>query len=1146
MEFVDGLDLAEIVRYLGPLPMADACELVRQTALALQCAHEHGLVHRDVKPSNVMLARSGEVKLLDLGLARFLECGDLSPLSAAVGMASVGAAVQLPPQQGTDDITGSGQAMGTADYMAPEQASDSRSVDIRADLYSLGCTLYKLLSGRAPFSGPDCRTTLEKLNAHVHQPARSIRQLVPDVPEGLAALLDRLLAKDPDDRPATPAEVAEAIARWCEGADLPALLQRAIAAQHSPPRTAGHGRNDGSRSPQPLVASQRWKSLLAIAVLMLLVGGGIGFALGVITIRIHKDGQTTSVNVPEGSNVNVSAEGEMDVKLARRQQSPPTTPRMLSTSTVAVTELDVREPLTWQWHVILPKGHRYGWNVGYGDIPADGFPKRPWVCISSEPYWETGLDAVLTAALRRIGDKNWSLTVSARSYNTLEQFGGASVTIPDAVLHPMFDAVAQEEAVLGNRRTETLVPDKPIVLLKRRGHKERPYSPSISVAPGIMIWLQPLALPSQSEAAVQTHQPKEPPLQFGPVVEQVVNAVSEGKGGEGLDMANGKLVDVPRQFGKWSAEQQNQWCAENNVDLLVAFTGGDVTFTGVNGEPTTGKAGELLPKKLKLAAMAYRWDRATRQYLLPWNHATLEELRSALASPTPGMPAIEGQGPFSPVAVVRESGGTTYYDLAQLPATFAFQTRNGDLGILQVLRYTDQPRGIRIRYKRAQSAVSVAKIKKSPPVVLQASEKPNGPWIGTLADGVTVELLAVGEDGRWWQPNGAPLAGPPCPLGEARPRAPRPDVTRRAFIARISGLPLTQSGSNFEVQPSSGGDDWIAHQNIQKVPTRSYFSGVETGVPNQAKTVALRWGISSGRWEDEAMAVFDAQGPIGPGSWGERLNSLRVLGIERGGGISLEMSYRPDREERAVATVVSGSDAKECQIIQEFVRHKDRVQAAFLTPANNFHRVELQRRPYAWVEFRGVPTQWSDTPLRSTSAPPDTCNIAAQPKGPWLARLANGACVELVGVSDDDRWWQPNGAPLAEPPCQFDSKGVCDDASFVRRRFFLRLSGLPSLPAGLVGNVAAGVAPVTLATVPEHVRQAGKEVDNRVNFLAFEAFVPKASRTITALTCGVATGPWKDFTSPSVNYYPQQGYISGGVSGGGHNVSLQIRRTRTA
>ena len=85
MEFVDGLDLAEIVRRIGPLPMADACEVVRQTALALQCAHEHGLVHRDIKPSNIMLSRSGEVKLLDLGLARFYAEGRQLRVSARSG-----------------------------------------------------------------------------------------------------------------------------------------------------------------------------------------------------------------------------------------------------------------------------------------------------------------------------------------------------------------------------------------------------------------------------------------------------------------------------------------------------------------------------------------------------------------------------------------------------------------------------------------------------------------------------------------------------------------------------------------------------------------------------------------------------------------------------------------------------------------------------------------------------------------------------------------------------------------------------------------------------------------------------------------------------------------------------------------------------
>ena len=112
-------------------------------------------------------------------------------------------------------MTGTGQAMGTADYMAPEQTSDSRTVDIRADIYSLGCTLYKLLTGRAPFSGPEYRTTLDKMNAHVQQPAPPVRQIVPEVPEGLAAVLDRMLAKDPAARFATPAEVAAAVAPFC-------------------------------------------------------------------------------------------------------------------------------------------------------------------------------------------------------------------------------------------------------------------------------------------------------------------------------------------------------------------------------------------------------------------------------------------------------------------------------------------------------------------------------------------------------------------------------------------------------------------------------------------------------------------------------------------------------------------------------------------------------------------------------------------------------------------------------------------------------------------------------------------------------------------------------------------------------------------
>ena len=122
-------------------------------------------------------------------------------------------------------MTGTGQTMGTADYMAPEQTSDSHSADIRADIYSLGCTLFKLLSGQAPFEGPDYRGTFDKMTAHVQTPAPSIRELAADVPEELAALLGRMLAKDPGQRPATPADVAARLEPFCAGHDLPALAE---------------------------------------------------------------------------------------------------------------------------------------------------------------------------------------------------------------------------------------------------------------------------------------------------------------------------------------------------------------------------------------------------------------------------------------------------------------------------------------------------------------------------------------------------------------------------------------------------------------------------------------------------------------------------------------------------------------------------------------------------------------------------------------------------------------------------------------------------------------------------------------------------------------------------------------------------------
>ncbi len=284
MEYIDGWDLSELVRRLGPLPVAEACELVRQVAVGLQAAHEHGMVHRDVKPSNVMLTRGGEVKLLDLGLARF----------------------HLEPATG-EEMTGTGQAMGTADYMAPEQTSDSRDVDIRADVYSLGCTLYRLLSGRAPFAGPNYRGAFEKMSAHVHEPVPPIGQFRDDVPPSLAALLDRMLAKDPDGRPATPAEVADALEPICDGCDLSGLADRA---QQSQPADKSPSQLPASR-PQPLTAPRR-RRLTAIAIGLMLLGVGAGFALGIV-ITIEKNGQTTTVTITDDDG-EVKINGKSDAE----------------------------------------------------------------------------------------------------------------------------------------------------------------------------------------------------------------------------------------------------------------------------------------------------------------------------------------------------------------------------------------------------------------------------------------------------------------------------------------------------------------------------------------------------------------------------------------------------------------------------------------------------------------------------------------------------------------------------------------------------------------------------------------------------------------------------------------------------------------
>jgi serine/threonine protein kinase len=230
MEYVEGMDLDRFVREVGPLSVEQACDFARQVAQGLQHAHQVGLVHRDIKPANLFLlhpplptpagfpARRGPdpvVKIIDWGLARCTRNANDNRVGS---------------REETDATESEKKCLiGTADYVAPEQAQDPTLADIRADVYSLGCTLYFLLTGQPPFSGP---TLMQKLLQHQEATPPSLKPTRPDVPDELDALVKRMLAKNPTDRFSIPLLLVAPLRRFMTGG---AGLSRPVA---SAPGTA--------------------------------------------------------------------------------------------------------------------------------------------------------------------------------------------------------------------------------------------------------------------------------------------------------------------------------------------------------------------------------------------------------------------------------------------------------------------------------------------------------------------------------------------------------------------------------------------------------------------------------------------------------------------------------------------------------------------------------------------------------------------------------------------------------------------------------------------------------------------------------------------------------------------------------------------
>ena len=188
MEYVAGETLQEVLDRDGPLPPSTAADAVAQAAAGLQHAHERGFVHRDIKPANLIRDRFSAVKILDMGLARSFD----------------------DPKQKLTENLDSSAVVGTADYIAPEQALNSPNIDIRADIYSLGATLYTLIAGKTPFVG----NTTQKLLNHQMKAVPRLSDFDPTVPETLSNIAAKMMAKQPADRFQTPADVIAALAPW--------------------------------------------------------------------------------------------------------------------------------------------------------------------------------------------------------------------------------------------------------------------------------------------------------------------------------------------------------------------------------------------------------------------------------------------------------------------------------------------------------------------------------------------------------------------------------------------------------------------------------------------------------------------------------------------------------------------------------------------------------------------------------------------------------------------------------------------------------------------------------------------------------------------------------------------------------------------
>jgi serine/threonine protein kinase len=289
MEYVDGSDLAALVKKDGPFTVPKAVNYILQAARGLEFAHNEGVVHRDIKPSNLLLDKKDAVKILDMGLARIDSGGD--------------AATQA-------ELTGTGAVMGTVDYMAPEQALDTKHSDARADIYSLGCTLHYLLTGQAVYSGD---TVMARLLAHREQP---IPLLGINVPDEIEAIFEKMVAKSVDDRYQSMSEVVVDLEKCATSFSN----QQSLGSESSTDVMTflSNTALNTTQKPKPNKKSHSIKTGKKNDQLVMLVVGGAILALAIVAAIIFKmqtkDGMlTVEVNQPDASVQILNEEGKIEV-----------------------------------------------------------------------------------------------------------------------------------------------------------------------------------------------------------------------------------------------------------------------------------------------------------------------------------------------------------------------------------------------------------------------------------------------------------------------------------------------------------------------------------------------------------------------------------------------------------------------------------------------------------------------------------------------------------------------------------------------------------------------------------------------------------------------------------------------------------------